>query len=266
MFLRACFSLSALLSSIEYAVNSPEFAAFVQCQNLDLLSLIDLYQQKLPQPDAEITAALKRIDLDYVRQDLPKLIKSMQDGGDRIISISKSLRTFSRADTDAKQKFNLHEGIDSTVLILRHRLKENDQRPAIAVLTDYQDIPEIDCFPGQLNQVFMNLLANAIDALDELNQGRTYEEVELNPNQIKIQTRMDEGKVRVAIADNGKGMTEAVQARIFDHLFTTKAVGKGTGLGLAIVRQIIEEKHGGAIEVRSAIGQGTEFVLTLPIR
>jgi signal transduction histidine kinase len=189
----------------------------------------------------------------------------MQDGGSRIKSISQSLRTFSRADSDTKQKFNLHEGIDSTVLILRHRLKANESRPAIEVITDCGQIPEIACFPGQLNQVFMNILANAIDALDESNFGRSFADLQANPNRITIRTTVDNEQVKIAIADNGKGIPESVKTCIFDHLFTTKSVGKGTGLGLAIARQIIVEKHGGAIEVSSEVGNGTEFIVTLPL-
>jgi signal transduction histidine kinase len=123
----------------------------------------------------------------------------------------------------------------------------------------------VQCFPGQLNQVFMNILANAIDALDESNQGRTFEEIAAQPNQITIRTTIQENHVKIAIADNGKGMPEEVKARIFDHLFTTKAVGKGTGLGLAIAQQIITEKHCGVLNVRSAVGEGTEFCIVLPI-
>ena len=189
----------------------------------------------------------------------------MKDGGDRITSISKSLRTFSRSDSDKKQKFNLHEGIDSTVLILRHRLKANEHHPAIEVVTDYGQIPDIACFPGQLNQVFMNIIANAIDALDESNLGRSFDDIQANPNRITIRTRLEGDRLKIAIADNGKGMSEEVKTKIFDHLFTTKAVGKGTGLGLAIARQIVVETHGGTIEVNSYLGKGTEFAIVLPV-
>jgi len=190
----------------------------------------------------------------------------MKDGGDRITSISKSLRIFSRADSDQKQLFNLHEGIDSTVLILRHRLKANETRPEIQIITNYRNIPAINCFSGQLNQVFMNLLANAIDALDESNHGRSYDDITANPNRITITTSLEDRYVKIAIANNGKGMPEEVKAKIFDYLFTTKGVGKGTGLGLAIARQIVVEKHAGNLDVQSELGQGTEFCIRLPIR
>ncbi|MCU0543548.1 MAG: hybrid sensor histidine kinase/response regulator [Oscillatoriaceae cyanobacterium Prado104] len=232
----------------------------------DLLNIIDLYREKFPQPGTEIEDELAAIDLEYVREDLPKLIQAMQDGGDRITSISKSLRTFSRADSDTKQPFNLHEGIDSTILILRHRLKANEHRPAIEVVTDYGDLPEVACFPGQLNQVFMNILANAIDAIDESNQGRSFAEIQNNPNRIAIRTEVSENWVKIAIADNGTGIPEDVKPRIFDHLFTTKGVGKGTGLGLEIARQIVVEKHGGKITVNSVPMEGTEFAIEIPIQ
>jgi signal transduction histidine kinase len=263
-------ALGNLVAGVAHEINNPVGAIVGNVnatQNYinDLLDIIDLYSKKFPQPGTEVEEKLEEVDLDYLREDLPKLVKAMKDGGNRIISISKSLCTFSRGDTDSKQKFSLHEGIDSTVLILRHRLKANEQRPEIEVITDYQEIPEIECFPGQLNQVFMNILANAIDALDESNQGRSYHEIKANPNQIMIQIRMQDGQVRIAIADNGRGMSEEVKNRIFDHLFTTKHVGKGTGLGLAIARQIVVEKHGGSLEVWSELGQGSEFCIQLPI-
>jgi signal transduction histidine kinase len=230
----------------------------------DLFGLIDLYQEKYPQPDAEIAAEIETIDLEFLREDLPNLVGSMQAGVDRIANISTSLRTFSRADSETPVTFNLHEGIDSTLLILKHRLKANEQRPEIQVIKNYGEIPNIECFAGQLNQVFMNILANAIDALEESNAGVSFAELQSHPDRITIRTMVEGNCVKIAIADNGKGMTAEVKSRIFDHLFTTKGVGKGTGLGLAIARQIVVEKHGGTIEVNSAIAKGTEFILTFP--
>jgi signal transduction histidine kinase len=193
------------------------------------------------------------------------MINSMSMACDRLKNISTSLRTFSRADQDYKVPFNIHEGIDSTILILKHRLKANEQRPAIEVVTNYGNLPQIECFPGQLNQVFMNLLANAIDALDESNQGRIFEEIKANSNCITIRTSVENTSVNIAIADNGKGMSEQVKSKVFDHLFTTKAVGKGTGLGLAIARQIVEETHGGKLSFNSVLGKGTEFIIEIPM-
>jgi predicted ATPase/signal transduction histidine kinase len=233
----------------------------------DVFGLVDLYQQQYPNPDEKIIDEIETIDLEHIRLDLPKLLASMKEGVTRIRSISNSLRTFSRADTENKVNFNIHDGIDSTILILKHRLKADENRPAIEVITDYDKFPQISCFPGQLNQVFMNLIANAIDALDESNQGRSFEEIQRLPNIIKITTRIsnDSQYVTISIKDNGKGMSEETKQRIFDHLFTTKGVNKGTGLGLAIARQIIVEKHAGTIEVNSQLGQGAEFVITIPI-
>jgi signal transduction histidine kinase len=263
-------ALGNLVAGVAHEINNPIGCIIgnvnaVQANINDLFSIIDLYQTTFPHPGAEIAAELEEIDLDYLRNDLPKLVRAMKDGGDRIKSISHSLRTFSRADSDQKQAFDLHEGIDSTILILRHRLKANEQRPEIEVVTDYSTIPAIDCFPGQLNQVFMNILANAIDALDEASQGRSFTEIEAQPNRIVIRTMVADGFVHVAIADNGKGMPEAVKAKIFDHLFTTKGVGQGTGLGLAIAQQIIAEKHQGKINVQSESGKGTEFTIQIPL-
>ncbi|BAY74415.1 multi-sensor signal transduction histidine kinase [Nostoc linckia NIES-25] len=232
----------------------------------DLVEHLKLYQESLPNKSEEILEHAQEIDLDYTLEDLPKVIDSMTLACERLKNISTSLRTFSRADRDYKVAFNIHQGIDSTILILKHRLKANEQRPAIEVLTEYSNLPQIECFPGQLNQVFMNLLANAIDALEDANNGLTFEQIQLNPNLIKIQTFLENHSVKVIIADNGKGMSEEVKQNIFDHLFTTKGVGKGTGLGLAIARQIIEEAHNGNLNCNSVLGQGTEFVITLPIK
>jgi signal transduction histidine kinase len=263
-------ALGNLVAGVAHEINNPVGCIVgnvdaVQDAIADLFKAIDLYSQQIPQPDATLAAELEELDLEYLREDLPKLIKAMEDGGDRIKSISKSLRTFSRADSDQKQSFNLHEGINSTVLILRHRLKADEHRPEIAVITDYAPLPEIECFPGQLNQVFMNILANAIDAIEESSQGLSFAEMKASPNQITIRTTLEDGQVKIAIADNGKGIPDDVKDRIFDHLFTTKGVGKGTGLGLAIAHQIIVEKHRGAIAVDSTPGQGTKFTLILPI-
>ena len=232
----------------------------------DLLELVDLYAERIPNPDSELSKKLKKIDLDYVREDFPKLFRAMEDSGERISSISKSLRTFSRTDIEKKQSFDLHEGIDSTLLILRHRLNENDHRPAIEVITQYGNIPEVACFPGQLNQVFMNILANAIDALDEASHGRSFTDITKYPNRITIRTELENQQIKITISDNGPGIPETVKARIFDYLFTTKEVGKGTGLGLAIAYQIVVESHGGTLEVQTKEGQGTEFCIRLPIQ
>uniref|UniRef100_A0A7C3KC81 histidine kinase n=1 Tax=Oscillatoriales cyanobacterium SpSt-418 TaxID=2282169 RepID=A0A7C3KC81_9CYAN len=233
----------------------------------DLFELLDLYQQEVSHPGPAIAEKIDIIELDYLREDLPKLLHSMQEGIRRIASISTSLRTFSRADTEHRVPFQLHEGLDSTLLILKHRLKANEQRPAIQIIQDYGEVPPIRCFPGQLNQVFMNLLANAVDALDESNQGKSFSEIQAQPNRITITTQLsaDQQWAIIKIKDNGIGVTKDIKHKIFDNLFTTKGVGKGTGLGLAIARQIIVEKHGGKIEFDSELGQGTEFAIEIPV-
>jgi signal transduction histidine kinase len=279
-------ALGNLVAGVAHEINNPVgFLAGNMKYALDyidrLFKIINLYQQKYPDPDAELVDLLETSELEYLVEDLPKLLNSMQQGIDRIRHISNSLRTFARADIDQKQSFNLHDGLDSTLLILQHRIKANETRSTIEVIKDYGDLPSIDCFPGQMNQVFMNVLANAIDALDEASQDHPLTQSQAHPLQIRIQTQWlksdhpdnqpsNNGKSAhnvaiIRISDNGKGMTDAVRQRIFDHLFTTKTVGKGTGLGLAIAHQIIVEKHGGTITVNSKPGHGAEFVIMLPL-
>ncbi|MEH2386789.1 MAG: AAA family ATPase [Nostoc sp.] len=263
-------ALGNLVAGVAHEINNP--VGFI-AGNLepakdyinDLFGLIKLYQDKFPEPGSDIEDEIDAMDLNYLREDLPKLLDSMKLGVNRIRSISTSLRTFSRADKDYKVPFNIHEGIDSTILILRHRLKASEKCPAINVVKDYGKLPLVECFAGQLNQVFMNLLANAIDALEEYNTKRSLSSILANPNCITIQTRLAESgqHILIKIADNGVGMSPEVKQRVFDHLFTTKAVGKGTGLGLAIARQIVVEGHGGSLSCTSELGQGTEFVIQI---
>ncbi|MEH2438658.1 MAG: response regulator [Nostoc sp.] len=262
-------ALGNLVAGIAHEINNP--VGFI-AGNLqpaidyinDLFRLIDFYQNKMPDLEPDIAD----IDLEYLREDLPKLIDSMKLGVQRICHISTSLRTFSRADRDYKVLFNIHEGIDSTLMILKHRLKANDDRPEIEIVKDYANLPQIECFPGQLNQVFMNILANAIDALEDSNIERSFTDIKVKPNWITVKTELsnDSQLVNIRVQDNGIGMRDDIKQKIFEHLYTTKAVGKGTGLGLAIAHQIVVEKHGGAIAVNSTLGEGTEFVITLPVK
>ncbi|MGB3534267.1 MAG: response regulator [Microcoleaceae cyanobacterium] len=264
-------ALGQLVAGVAHEINNPIGCILGNVNPLqdyinDLFAVIDLYRNKLPQPDADFAAELEAFELDYIQDDLPKLIQAMKDGGHRIHYISHSLRTFSRTDQDKKIPFNLHEGLDSTLLILQHRTKANELRPEIEIVKNYAHIPDIYCFPGQLNQVFMNLLANAIDAIDEANKGESFAKIKANPNRIIIETKILENKqVIVRIQDNGCGMKIETKARIFEQGFTTKEVGKGTGLGMAIARQIVEQKHGGSLKVDSEVGKGTQFYISLPI-
>ncbi len=263
-------ALGNLIAGIAHEMNNPLgfiAASLKQAQPTlaDIVEHLRLYQEIVPNKSPEILDHASEIDLDYTLEDLPKIIDSMSMACDRLKNISTSLRTFSRADRDYKVQFHIHQGIDSTILILKHRLKANQKRPAIEVVTNYGDLPPIECFPGQLNQVFMNIIANAIDALDELNFGLSFAKIQANHNRIIITTSVEKNLVKISIADNGQGMNAEVKQQVFDHLFTTKAVGKGTGLGMAIARQIIVEKHNGSLSVNSTLGEGTEFVITLPI-
>ncbi|NEP41432.1 MAG: HAMP domain-containing histidine kinase, partial [Okeania sp. SIO2H7] len=265
-------SLGQLVAGVAHEINNPTgFIAgnlsYASNYAQSLIKLVRLYQKYYPEPDAEIIEEIEEIELDYLVEDFPQLIDSMAEGTKRITQISKSMRTFSRSDVEAKVQFDIHEGIDSTLLILKHRLKANQNRPDIEIIKEYGDLQKINCYPGQLNQVFMNLFANAIDAFDEFNADRNFAEIKANPNQITIKTETAEkgDRALIIIADNGIGMPAEVKAKIFDHLFTTKGVGKGTGLGLSITRQIIEDKHGGVISCNSTPGKGTEFIIALPI-
>jgi len=265
-------ALGQLVTGIAHEINNP-----VSCihGNLghtanyfnNLIKIIDLYQQNYPEPLPVIQAEIAEIDLDYMRSDLPNLITSMKEGVQRIRNITTSLRNFSRSDQDCKVFCNIHNGIDSTIMILKHRLKASKVRPEIKVVRNYGNLPSIACFSGQLNQVFMNILANAIDALEESNLGRSYSEIEKHPNQILIETSLSEDKnnALIRIQDNGAGMSADIQHKIFEHLFTTKTVERGTGLGLSIARQIIVEKHKGKLDVYSVLGKGAEFIITIPI-
>ena len=260
-------ALGNLVSGVAHEINNP--IGFVQGnvkelqRNLnDVFRHLSLYQQETAAEGIEEHA--EDIDLDFLLEDIPKMLDSMAIGCDRIRDISTSLRTFSREDQDTQTSFDLHKGIDSTLLILKHRLKANDQRPAIEVIKHYGELSQVQCFPGQLNQVFMNILANAIDALEECSQDKSKDELKAVPNQITIKTAIVDKQAYIHIRDNGGGMPDAVKQRIFDHLYTTKEVGRGTGLGLAIAHQIVVEKHGGRLTVASELGQGTEFCIQLP--
>ncbi|MFP4299442.1 MAG: response regulator [Spirulinaceae cyanobacterium] len=225
----------------------------------DMFELIELYQQKQPQPDADIRAKIDAIDLEFIYDDLPQIINSMKEGTRRIRTLSHSLRTFARPDEAEMTNFDLRESLDSTLTILKHRLKANTFRSEITIEKDYDSLSTLQCYPSQLNQVFMNLIANAIDAIDEV-QPHSDPKIEIRTTCDRAQER-----IKIEIQDNGNGMSEDIQARLFNHLFTTKPIGKGTGLGLSIVQQIVETNHQGKINFKSAIGHGTSFIIELPL-
>ena len=301
-------ALGQLFAGIAHEINNPiNFIAGNVTHTAeyigDITKHLELYQQKFPQPGGEIEEHAEDIDLEFLVEDLPKMIESMELGIERIRTLSGSLRTFSRTDTATKVDYNLHEGIDSTLVILKHRLKGKDHLPAIKIIKNYDDLPVFKCYPGQLNQVFMNLLTNAIDALESaaicqleispallddswqreclealklqvVDREDTHRQTiacptvqDLAPPTITICTEFlpKEQLVKICIADNGLGIPEDIQQYIFDYMFTTKAVGQGTGIGLALCRDIIEEKHGGKLNCVSSFGQGSEFVMEIPI-
>jgi signal transduction histidine kinase len=265
-------SLGQLVAGVAHEINNPVNFIHgnlnhVQEYTQDLLEFLNLYQQHYPNPAPAIQTAAEEVDIQFLQEDLTKMVSSMKVGTDRIRQIVLSLRTFSRMDEAEIKPVNIHEGIDSTLMILQHRLKARSERPEIEVIRDYGSLPLVECYAGQLNQVFMNILTNAIDALDESRSEHTYQENKDNPSQITIRTSIVGAKrLEVAISDNGLGMTKDVQQRIFNPFFTTKAIGKGTGMGMSISYQIITEKHGGKLECFSTPGQGTKFVIQIPLQ
>ena len=257
-------SLGQLVAGVAHEINNPvNFIHgnlnYVNDYIQDLLSFIQLYQQHYPNPTAEIAEQAEEIDLAFLEEDLPKLLTSMQVGTERIREIVLNLRNFSRLDEAELKVVDIHEGIDSTLLILQHRLNLASDSPNIEILKNYGDLPKIECYAGHLNQVFMNILTNGIDALLEAK--------DKDKKQIRIRTEArDSDWVVVAIADNGPGMSQEVQQHIFDPFFTTKPVGKGTGLGLSISYQIVVEKHGGQLKCISAPGEGAQFLIKIPVQ
>jgi two-component system, NtrC family, sensor kinase len=265
-------SLGQLVAGVAHEVNNPiNFIHgnldFVQEYTQNLLKFLQLYQTHYPHPVPEIAAQAQDMDLEFLQTDLTKILTSMKMGTDRVRQIVASLRNFSRMDEAEFKPVNIHEGIDSTVMMLQYRLLAQPERAAIEVIQDYAALPAVECYPGQLNQVLMNLLSNAIDALDDRDSQRTFKDTKENPSRITIRTSsVSHQWVRIAIADNGPGIPEPLKQRIFDPFFTTKPIGKGTGIGLSISYQIIVEKHRGTIQCFSQPGQGTEFVIQIPIQ
>ncbi|MGI0495370.1 PAS domain S-box protein [Alkalinema pantanalense CENA528] len=262
-------SLGQLVAGVAHEINNPTSFIYGNLSHVDayaqgVLGLLKLYQQHYPNPASEIQDWAKAIELDFLVQDFPKTLRSMQEGAERIKQIVLSLRTFSRLDEADCKVADLHEGLDSTLMILQHRLKANANKPSIQVEKAYGDLPPVKCYAGQLNQVFMNLLANAIDAVAE-----KFPKVDLEATEqpkITIVTEISKpGWVKIIIADNGVGIAPEYRSRLFDPFFTTKPVGQGTGMGLSISYQIVTEKHRGTLRCRSAKSGGAEFVIEIPI-
>lgn len=260
-------SLGQLVAGIAHEINNPVNFIYGNLthakQNVaELLNLMELYREHYPDPHPDIDAEAEEIDLPFIMEDLPKLLSSMKVGADRIREIVSSLRTFSRMDEADMKSVDIHGGLDSTLMILQNRLKAKPDASEIQVIKDYGDLPLVECYAGQLNQVFMNILSNAIDALED---GRSETHKDKIPC-VTIQTQLLEGdRVSIRIADNGQGMPPHVRHQLFDPFFTTKPVGRGTGMGLSISYQIVTEKHGGTIECESEEGKGTTFNIVIPL-
>ncbi|MEW6492769.1 MAG: ATP-binding protein [Cyanobacteriota bacterium] len=259
-------SLMQMLAGVAHEIQNPagfiySNFAWVEAYNTDLFKLLQLYQEQYPSPPPKIQEHIEEIELDFIIEDLTKLLSTMKAGAERICEIVRSLSNFShRAQAEM---VDIHKGIDNTIMILQNRLQAQPERPAIEVIKDYNALPTVECFRGQLYQVFMNLLNNAIDALEE--SMRIGDLPTPNP-QILIRTAViDSEFITISIIDNGPGMTEEVHGRMFDLFFTTKPVGKGMGIGLSLCYQIIVENHSGELNCISAPGKGTEFMIKIPI-
>ncbi|MCU0548176.1 MAG: ATP-binding protein [Leptolyngbya sp. Prado105] len=264
-------SLGQLVAGVAHEINNPvNFIHgnlhYVEQYVEDLLKVLQAYQKYYPNPASELVALNEDVDIDFLQEDLLKVLSSMGMGTERIREIVKSLKNFSRSDENGMKAVDIHEGIESTLLILQNQIKATSERPEIKIVKNYGKLPFVNCYPGQLNQVFMNLLANAIDALDEYILQRSSQAIAANPPTITITSKVtDENQVSILIADNGPGIPAAIQSKLFDPFFTTKPVGKGTGLGLSISYQVITERHGGIIQCCSNPEGGTQFHIVIPV-
>ncbi|NEZ61496.1 sensor histidine kinase [Leptolyngbyaceae cyanobacterium CCMR0082] len=265
-------ALGMLVAGIAHEINNP--ISFIYC-NIDhayayvqdLIDLLNLYQKIYPEPHSKITALSEELEVDFIVEDLFRLLNSMQIGSERISKIVSGLRTFSRLDEADYKEADLHDGLDSTLMLLQHRFKGYGHRPNITIIKNYSQLPQISCFSGQLNQVFMNILVNAVDAIEDRYTQQSQYPGKLEAGQITICTSTINSQwINISIADNGLGMPEEIYKKIFNPFFTTKPTGEGTGMGLSISYQIIVENHGGTLECRSNVGSGTEFIVSIPIK
>ncbi|TVQ60574.1 MAG: hybrid sensor histidine kinase/response regulator [Spirulina sp. DLM2.Bin59] len=262
-------ALGEIIAGVAHEINNPLSCivgniTLIEDTCTDLFNALTIYQEQgsLPQ---DLQAQIDDLELEILAEDLPKMLSAVQVSSDRMTKIVTSLRTFSRFDQEAAKPIDIHMGIDANLTILHNRLKARNTHPEIQIIRDYGDLPKINCFGGLLNQVFMNLFANAIDAIEEKNQGKTYEQISQSPNHIRVKTTLDDQQLIIIIEDNGQGMSTEVRNRMFEQGFTTKTIAKGTGLGMAIAHQIITEKHHGTIECESELGIGTKFIIKIPV-
>lgn len=261
-------SLGQMVAGIAHEINNPVSFIYgnlrpAQDYFQDLIELVEHYQACYPEPAEELQKHLEDLDVSFMKEDAYKLLESLKIGADRIRQIVLTLRNFSRLDEADLKSVEIHEGIDSTLLILQNRLRGAAGAQPIEVVKYYGDLPQVECYPSQLNQVFMNILANSIDALEECHTELNKEGKSLDTIQIYTELTADQ-QIQIQIVDNGSGIPESVRTKLFDPFFTTKSVGKGTGLGLSISHQIVVEKHKGTIECLSELGQGTRFIITIP--
>ncbi|MDY6802201.1 MAG: response regulator [Cyanobacteriota bacterium] len=262
-------ALGQVVAGVAHEINNPInfiFGNLTPAQEYiqDLLKLIKAYQEQYSETNPCIETILEEVELDFIAEDLPQLLNSMQRGAERIATIVGGLRTFSRHDESATKAVDIHTGIDSTLMILEHQLRLKTTRPAITVIKDYGKLPKISCYASAVNQVFMNIIKNAIDALEEKVKNREAVDPDLT---IRIQTlTTTDATVKIIIADNGIGIDRDIISQIFDPFFTTKKVGEGTGLGLFSSYRIIVEKHQGKLTCNSKLGEGTEFVIEIPVQ
>jgi signal transduction histidine kinase len=266
-------SLGQMVAGIAHEINNP--ATFIN-GNIshtssyfhDLIELLNLYQQYYPSPVPQIAEKIKELELEFLKEDLPKMLNSMRVGVERISKIVLSMRNFSRLDESEMKLVDIHEGIDSTLLIVQHRLHQGSRKSRIEIIKEYGKISKVNCCAGQLNQVFLNIISNAIEALQNQPQPRTIViRTEMKTAELKSHNKSQLShcdRIVICIADSGPGMTEDVRKRLFDPFFTTKPVGSGTGLGLSISHQIVVEKHRGSLRCISAPGQGAEFWIEIP--